>query len=452
MPNRQSRVAYELHLPYPHQGQQIVRRQMRRHNLLDAGRRWRKTTLGVSIACEDIVDGKHDLWTAPTFDQVRIAWSEMKKAAGGVFAFNHTQMYAELPETGGKCYFRSLDNPDNARGHTVTGRVFMDEAPFVEESAWYEILRPMLIDSGAGSFFMFTPRGRNWTWREWVQAHDRADSMAWTAPTLGAEIIDGQLVRMPHPLENPDIPFAELQDMFKTTPERTFRQEILAEFLENAGGVFKDVENVVSGELPRNPQPDLYGSHQYVMGVDLAKHADYTVIVIIDLLTHRVVDFHRFNLASWPLQKARIAMIAQYWKNAPIWMDATGVGDPIYDDLDRIEGLRVNPYKFTQASKKALIDHAVICIEQRLVSMPRISVLISELQAYEYERLPAGALRMNAPSGMHDDAVIAFALACWGIQAMSATSLIGTDIMNFIVPWGEGGGNFGGETLWKRTL
>jgi len=406
----------DITLPMPHAGQRIVRKQMRRFNWLAAGRRWRKTTLGMSLIVADILAGKESLWTAPTFDQVRIAWRELKKATGGVFHFQHTEMFAEFPATHGICKFRSLDDPDNARGHTVTGNLYMDEAAFVDEAAWYEVLRPMLIDSGGGALFMFTPKGRNWVWREWELSQERNDSIAWQAPTVGARVVDGRLIREPHPLENPEIPWDELVQLYATTPERHFRQEILAEFLENAGGVFQNVRGCVHGNLEAAPQhPHL----PYLMGVDLAKYNDYTVIVVIDPRTRQVVAFERFNLQDWTQQKRQIYQIAQRWNNAVCFMDTTGLGDPIYDDL-RKAGMRIHPYQFTQASKRELIDNAVLLVEQQEVFYPAtLTTLISELSSYEYERLPGGGLRMNAPQGMHDDCVIAFALACWPLAHIS---------------------------------
>jgi len=43
-----------------------------------------------------------------------------------------------------------------------------------------------------------------------------------------------------------------------------------------------------------------------------------------------------------------------------------------------------------------------------LINEPK---LVNELQAYTMERMPSGSFRYNAPSGMHDDLVIATALA-----------------------------------------
>jgi len=43
-------------------------------------------------------------------------------------------------------------------------------------------------------------------------------------------------------------------------------------------------------------------------------------------------------------------------------------------------------------------------------------VLTAEMKRYEYETGPTGQISYNAPSGYHDDCVIALALAVWGAK------------------------------------
>lgn len=229
-------LAREIRLPYPHPGQQAVRREARRFNWLAAGRRWRKTTLVMAIAVEEAMRGKQILWCAPVFDQVRIGWTETKRAAATVAEFNQTRMTATFPG-GGVITYRSLDNPDNARGHTADG-VVIDECGDVAEEAWYEVLRPMLMDTGGWAWGIGTPRGFNWFYTEHQRAQERLDSRAWRVPTLGAVVRDGELYREPHPLENPAIPFAEIRDLYHTTPPAVFAREVLCEFRDDAFTIF----------------------------------------------------------------------------------------------------------------------------------------------------------------------------------------------------------------------
>ena len=53
--------------------------------------------------------------------------------------------------------------------------------------------------------------------------------------------------------------------------------------------------------------------------------------------------------------------ISKHYNNALVMIDATGIGDPIVDDLLRA-GVPVEPIKITEMSKKELIEKLSICI------------------------------------------------------------------------------------------
>jgi hypothetical protein len=57
-----------------------------------------------------------------------------------------------------------------------------------------------------------------------------------------------------------------------------------------------------------------------------------------------------------------------------------------------------------------------LAIERREIGLLPDEVLLNELVSYTMERLPGGGLRYTAPSGGHDDTVIALALALYGVQ------------------------------------
>jgi hypothetical protein len=405
-------------LPYPHPGQRTIRREARRFNWLAAGRRWRKTTLVMSIAVEAALRGTPIVWGAPTYDQVRVGWDEARKAAGTVAKFNQSDMQAQFP-SGGRIVFRSLDDPDNARGHTAGG-VVIDESADVSERAWYEVLRPMLIDTDGWAWCIGTPKSRNWFWREHVRAADRADSRAWQVPTLGVRLTAQGLVRAPHPLENPAIPFAEIQQMAATMPERTFRQEILAEFIEDTGGVFRRVTEraTLPGLLEPNPQ------RQTVMGVDWGKSQDFTVLVVVDVTTGHVVGFDRFNQIDWAVQRERLRALWGQWRCGVILAERNSIGDPNIEALQR-DGLPVQGFTTTNSTKTQAIEALSLAIETGQTQYPPLPPLLDELHAYEMTRLPSGATRYSAPEGLHDDCVIAFALAWHAAHGGTAAPLEG---------------------------
>lgn len=403
-------------LPYPHPGQQAIRRQARRFNWLAAGRRWRKTTLVMSIAVEEALRRKKILWGAPTFDQVRIGWNEAKKAAGAVASFVENKMLASFP-TGGSIVFRSLDDPDNARGHTADG-IVIDEVADVKEDAWYDVLRPTLIDTEGWAWFIGTPRGHNWFWRESMSAVDRDDSMAWQVPTLGVSITENGLNRKSHPLENPTIPFDEIERIWHTTPERTFRQEILAEFVDSSGGVFRGVLAAATATPLAGPED----GHTYIAGVDWARTGDFSAIAVLDATEKRMVALDRFNQIDYHVQLGRLRALHERFCFQVIIAEANSMGTPLIETLQR-DDLPVQPFTTTNASKAQAMDALALAFERGEIRILNDPTLLAELQAYEQTRTASGMLRYSAPAGMHDDCVMALALA-WQAVAVGQAAAI----------------------------
>ena len=406
-----------IRLPYPHKGQQIVRQQSRRFNWLAAGRRWRKTTLGMAIAVEQAVSGERLIWGAPTFDQVRIGWDEMRHGVGTAARFMQGRMIAEFP-TGGRVVFRSLDDPDNARGHTADG-VIMDEAEKVKPAAWYEVLRPMLIDTGGWAWGLGTPLGRNWFWKEHINALDRDDSACWQIPTVGCEVVeDGRrLARKIHPLENPDIPFTEIEHIFQTVSLRTFRQEVLAQFLEGQGAVFRNIPACCVLE-PGNPED--HKDHELVAGVDWGKVEDYTVISVGCRNCRQEVALDRFHGIEYRLARQRIKVLAERWGVYDILAESNAMGEPIIEEM-QYAGLPVRAFATTASSKPPLIENLALTLEREEVHFLTDPIAKAELEAYEM-RVSANTGRptYSAPEGVHDDTVIARALMCQALQLHGA--------------------------------
>jgi hypothetical protein len=99
-------------------------------------------------------------------------------------------------------------------------------------------------------------------------------------------------------------------------------------------------------------------------------------------------------------------------------VDSTGAGEPIFESLSSA-GCRVEGYGFTQASKAALVNGLSLMLEQRQIVLPRPELcpeLIDEVEAFEFSVTDSGTVRTGSPSGMHDDTVIALALAAWQVQ------------------------------------
>jgi len=251
-----------------------------------------------------------------------------------------------------------------------------------------------LMDEKGIAFFTGTPRGHNWFFQLWTRGQDpsQTDYKSWSFPSSS----------------NPYLDSAEIASFARDMPELAYRQEVMAEFLEDIGSVFRGVDRIVQGDF-KPPEP----KKQYVMGADLAKHEDFTVLCVLDMDGH-LCAFDRFNQLDWVFQRKRIVQLAQQY-NARLLIDSSGVGDPVCDELQR-EDIRVDGYKFTSATKKDLIENLSMTIENQKLTIPQILHLINELKLYGYKTTPSGNIQYGAPEGYHDDCVIALALAAWQLK------------------------------------
>jgi hypothetical protein len=148
------------------------------------------------------------------------------------------------------------------------------------------------------------------------------------------------------------------------------------------------------------------------MGVDLAKYQDYTVISVIDLNTFEQVSMERFNQVDWNLQKAKIEATYHKWGRPKGFIDATGVGDPIVEDLVRA-GVALEPIKFNEQNRKDILTSLSIHMEQLKIKLLNDKTLKDELSYFQYELGENGKLKVVVPSGLHDDTVFGTALSVW---------------------------------------
>lgn len=389
-----------------------------RFKVIVRGRRGGKTEEEIQGAVVDSVrnPGRHWL-VGPSYRQIKsIAWTRLKAIldVDKDWIFNEQELYAHNPNildekgTPTRIELKGADKEDSLVGVALKS-LRVDEAALVKSEVWSRILRPMLADYRAPAYFYSTPRGRNWFYDLYMKGVS-GDSgwKSWKQPTSINKYITAE----------------EIEESKKDMSELLFQQEFMAEFLSDDTGVFKRIRQCIVGAY-KAAIPGRF----YVMGVDLAKTVDFTVLTVLDSVTREVVAWERFNDLAWSVQKLRVQELAARYNNALCVVDCTGVGDPITEDLQRA-GLSMwydgeKPgFKFTNDSKSKLINNLAIAIEQRRITFPNEAVLIDELMSYEYAITDSGRITYNAPDGKHDDAVISLALACWAIKSQLAESAV----------------------------
>ncbi|WP_254547496.1 terminase large subunit [Halomarina pelagica] len=298
----------------------------------------------------------------------------------------------EIPLANGTTIeYRTFDKPESLQGAGVDHLV-IDEAPYMPGSIWEGDLRPMLLDNQGCALLIGKPLTRNYFYRLDKRGDsdspEHADYASWHATSY----------------DNPTIPDSEIDSERGSTSERAFRREYLAEYIDDAGGVFKRVRERIVDEYALD---DVEGSGPYATGVDFARHQDWTVIHVLDA-DGVTVHHERLRDVAWPQIQQAVETAHEAYPG-PVAVDATR-DNKIVADLEA-SGLDVEPVTFTPKTKRELVENLVTHVEQEAVTIPDLPVLVSELELFEYDVTAAGNVRYSAPEGEHDDCVDAFALA-----------------------------------------
>lgn len=192
------------------------------------GRRYGKSTMGGAVALSAASRGAKVAWVVPIYKNGRALWRWCRSAVGQLVAAGRVTVHEsertiDFPHNGFLGVY-SADNADAMRGEWFH-LVIVDEAARIEEWVWTDVIQPTLADVDGDAFLISTPRGKNWFWREWQRGvEDGVQVKNFRAPSS----------------DNPSPAIKRAAMLAKDrVPERTYRQEWLAEFVEEGGATWE---------------------------------------------------------------------------------------------------------------------------------------------------------------------------------------------------------------------
>ncbi len=378
-------MSVSIDIPQPHSGQVRILDNAKRFNVLQCGRRFGKTTLGLHIALFAGVLGKTYGWFSPTYKLMSEQWNEVIRQLEPIIQRTDKHTREVYLSTGGRIDFWSLEKADAGRGRKYHG-VIIDEASVVRnlKTKWEQDIRPTLTDYKGQAWILGTPKGHNFFHQLFLKG--KQNSKEWSSWRLGT-------------IDNPTIPDLEneLLDAKKELPEAVYNQEYLGIPADDGGNPFGvDAINACFG--PKSSKEAVW------FGWDLAKSHDWTWGVGLDEDGCQAVNI-RFQ-KPWAETKEAIIKATNY---VSALVDSTGVGDPVVEDLIA-EGNNFTGFKFSSTSKQSLMMGLRAAIQQNRIRFFD-PALKAELESFNYEYMPGGGVKYTAPEGMHDDGVMALALA-----------------------------------------
>ncbi len=361
------------------------------------GRRWGKTVLGGCITLNVLRQGGKAAWVVPTYKNGRSLWrwaSNVCSPLAQAKYFSISQSERVITSfNGGFFAMYSADNIDAIRSENFN-LVVGDEAARIDGDGWNDAVRPTLADCDGDEILISTPKGLNWFYSEWQRGKDeRENYMAWTAPTNA----------------NPMPTIRKAFDLARTRlPERTFAQEWEARFIDG-GGVFRRVREASTLQVREPAQ-----GRQYVIGVDWGRSNDATVFCVMDAASKEQVYLDRMLDTDYASQRNRLITLAHRYNDAQIIAETNSMGQANIEALQNA-GVYVTGFTTTNATKTGAIQLLELAFERGDIRLLDDENQINELMAYQSEKLPSGLIRYGSPDGLHDDTVMALAIAWQGI-------------------------------------
>lgn len=343
--------------------------------------------------------GRNYWWVAPTLPTAKIAFRRLKRAVPRhLYQANDTDCTLTI-KNGAVIWFKGADRPDSLYGEDVYGSV-MDEASRCKEDAWTALRSTLTATKGACRIIGNVKGKHNWAYRLARKAQAGTMRDAAYFRLTADDAIDAGIFATD-----------EVESAKEHMPESAWRELYYAEAADDGSNPFgwdaikacTVSRETWEADLKAHPLPTTcYGS-------DFARAQDHTVTIGLDK-NYRVTGFERFQ-RPWDETKRDVA---RFIGAVPAWGDSTGIGDVIVENLNRM-GCPMIAVPFSQPMKQKLMEVLRSAIQQRKLKIPE-GVITDELESFEYTYVGGdqGRVRYSAPQGLHDDCVMALALAVYG--------------------------------------
>jgi len=309
---------------------------------------------------------------------------------------NNSDLVIEI-DTGSVIMFYSAESYDTIRGETFDALV-CDEFAFFKPEAWNEVLKATVLVKGKKVLILSTPKGKNQFYNLFKLAQDNPQYKSFKGTSY----------------DNPFIDPEEINDARRSLPDHIFRQEYLAEFLDNSSSVFKNItESIAMGSQTAN----------LFAGIDLGRADDYTVLTIVNDKNEEVYC-ERWRHMEWSKIIDNIVKALNNYKPHTL-VETNGAQDAIFEQIrDKVtfSKSKVKPFVTTSKSKQVIIEDLIVAFEEFDIKILGLDFQIHELEIFTYEyNLKTRAIKYTAPSGLHDDYVMSRAISNHARKTMKSS-------------------------------
>ncbi len=406
-----------LNLPCVSETEEKIMRSKARRICIAAGRRWGKTTMlsifSVWFALTQIKEKESIIIFTPSWEQCEIIMDSIRDIISCINPFIKKSIRIqskkyEIKINGRVIITKSATRTSRSiRGHGAKIKLLIrDEDAFIPD-IMMKAIRPIRLSNSAKEIVASSTAGHNHFYKDW---HSKVYE-SYRVTTYDNKLLDKK----------------EIDEEKELLTKSEFDQEYMAEFMDDRFAVFP--QNIIDEATEFGKKFTDYPSDEieYVMGVDLGRRRDATVVVVghaelnhihIDLVKEIVyLQDGRF----WSNALREIEDIAKKFHVTKIHIDQTGIGDKPTEDLrnsiaDHNLLTEVKGVDFTtriKNSKTGLINSLLLKFERKEIHFPFCEKLIRQLKNIRFEAQNPSAA--NSTYGRfthvgHDDFVIALTL------------------------------------------
>lgn len=284
-----------------------------RFKVIRAGRRSGKTTVETEVLLFKAVSkaDRRVFYIAPTQIQARtIIWEALLKRLNNIGEKNEQRLEIKVPTVdGGSSLIKvaGWENRENFRGLSAHHITF-DETDTCKDFyiGWQEIFRPALIDTQGTADFIGTPKKENPNLRR-LEKEAEGDP-EWASFHFTT-------------MDNPAIAQSEIDAAKRDLDGITYKQEILAEYVENAGALFRytSLVDMFTNSITKRPQKFLT--------IDVADDGtDKTVFAFWDDMELYRVETYQLSNTEQIIAQTREFCATERVPMSNTLVDAIGVG------------------------------------------------------------------------------------------------------------------------------
>jgi hypothetical protein len=311
-------------------------------------------------------------------------------------------------------------NGNKIRGFTAD-MIIVDEAAFVEDDIFEEVIEPMTFVSDGDIVLCSTPYGASgYFYDKAVEAEDDPES-PWTKVQVGSS-------------DNPEISDEKIESFKKGKTRTQVKQEVLGEFVPTGDQFFPNplIKQVMNDATQRgiiqygndNTERREDDNASVYLGVDLgASGEDETVITKVDEYGN-VFDINTHDMGVVEARK-HIEQLDRHYGFDKINVDRTGIGEGPVAELKKNLGRKVEGVYLSTQRKQSVYQTLKAHMQSGDVSIINHDDARLQLEKLGYSTNRTGNLSIHAKSGFHDDIPDSIALAVWALPDTAGSGSMG---------------------------